>query len=255
MPRSPMCGRGTTSTRLTGSGRTTARPTSGASPASRTSSAGRSRRRLTGVGASHSSPSSSIDAGLQNVTVDEDLTVSDLYGLATRLRSFDPSTVKTYRIDGQGVTIGGALVIQPDTTSSRARAILDYFRGESSGIERATSAEGSAGSTSVGSSSSTTATTAPRRSELDGLAVEHVVDDHGQHNDYARPRRPAARPGDRRHPPERPHLPLTRLMGGRIAGESPLTRSIGRRIAGESPAYAVRFPTPRRRRRGWPTAR
>ena len=137
-----------------------------------------------------------IDAGLQNVTVDEDLTVSDLYRLATRLRSFDPSTVKTYRIDGQGVTIGGALVIQPDTTSSRARAILDYFRGESSGIESVTSAEGSTGSTSVGSSSSTAATTATTRRPT-GTAARRVRPARGR----ARRRRPRPAQRPRSTPP------------------------------------------------------
>ncbi len=70
-----------------------------------------------------------IDAALQNVTVDANLTLNDLYQLSTKLRTFDPGTVKTYRIDGTGVIIGGASVIEPDTTSARARAILAYFRG------------------------------------------------------------------------------------------------------------------------------
>ena len=76
-----------------------------------------------------------IDAALSNVTVDSNLTVGDMYDLATRLRAFDPNTVKTYRIDGAGVIIGGASVIQPDINSKRARAILDYFRGEAGNID------------------------------------------------------------------------------------------------------------------------
>jgi LCP family protein required for cell wall assembly len=76
-----------------------------------------------------------IDAALSNVTVDDDLTVADLYRLATRLRTFDPGTVRTYRIDGQGTIIGGAAVIRPDTTSRQAEAILDYFRGEAASID------------------------------------------------------------------------------------------------------------------------
>jgi LCP family protein required for cell wall assembly len=94
-----------------------------------------------------------IDAGLDNVTVDDDLTVADLYRLATRLRTFDPATVKTYRIDGSGVTIGGALVVQPDTKSKQAKAILDYFRGESTGVDDAGS--GSETGSGTGSSSAT----------------------------------------------------------------------------------------------------
>lgn len=110
-----------------------------------------------------------IDAGVQNVTVDEELTVADLYRLATRLRTFDPSTVKTYRIDGPGVTIGGALVIQPDTTSKRAKAILDYFRGEAGEVDTEASTDQSTTTTrarattttsrSGASTSSTTTTT------------------------------------------------------------------------------------------------
>lgn len=107
-----------------------------------------------------------IDAGLENVTVDENLTVSDMYRLANRLRSFDPSTVKTYRIDGQGVTIGGASVIQPDTKSRRARAILDYFRGKSAAVSDEATAEDS--STTTAGGSTTTAPSGSRSTTTSG---------------------------------------------------------------------------------------
>jgi LCP family protein required for cell wall assembly len=94
-----------------------------------------------------------IDAALANVKVDDQLTLSDLYSLANRLRSFDTNTVKTYRIDGQGVIIGGAAVIQPDTTSARARAILDYFRGAAGGIAGDGGQGGASTSTSTGGGS------------------------------------------------------------------------------------------------------
>lgn len=100
-----------------------------------------------------------IDAGLENVTVDEDLTVADMYRLANRLRNFDPSTVKTYRIDGQGVTIGGASVIQPDTKSRRARAILDYFRGDSAAVSDDAAGEESSTRSEPGETSTTSSTT------------------------------------------------------------------------------------------------
>ena len=106
-----------------------------------------------------------IDAALSNVTVDSNLTVGDMYDLATRLRAFDPNTVKTYRIDGAGVIIGGASVIQPDIDSKRARAILDYFRGEAGDVDESATDDGSseddagdddATTTSAGRSTTTT---------------------------------------------------------------------------------------------------
>jgi anionic cell wall polymer biosynthesis LytR-Cps2A-Psr (LCP) family protein len=105
-----------------------------------------------------------VDAALSNVTVDSNLTVGDMYDLATRLRAFDPDTVKTYRIDGAGVIIGGASVIQPDTTSRRARAILDYFRGEATGVDEDAADDASSGdqgsSTTTRASSTTTESSA-----------------------------------------------------------------------------------------------
>lgn len=71
-----------------------------------------------------------LDAALQNVRVDQDLTVNDMLRLATKLREFDPGRVRTFRVDGKGVVVGGAAVIRPDLTSSRAVAILDVFRGK-----------------------------------------------------------------------------------------------------------------------------
>ena len=148
--------------------------------------------------------------------------MSDLYQLATRLRSFDPATVKTYRVDGQGVTIGGALVIQPDTTSSRARAILDYFRGESSSIDATPSGE--RGSSSTSSSTSTV--------DID-LDVDATLDDRRPSSGVQRPRSAgrttttldaSGRPPDLVSgviPPGRPDLSLTASLGERIAGESP----------------------------------
>jgi LCP family protein required for cell wall assembly len=105
-----------------------------------------------------------IDAALSNVTVDSNLTVGDMYDLATRLRAFDPNTVKTYRIDGAGVIIGGAAVIQPDINSKRARAILDYFRGEAGNVdESATDDEsGEDGSGDQASDDEATTTSASR---------------------------------------------------------------------------------------------
>ena len=145
--------------------------------------------------------------------------MSDLYQLATRLRSFDPSTVKTYRIDGQGVTIGGALGhpaghdVEPgpgDPGLLPGQLVVDLGR--------------------VGE----------RRVVVDEqLDVDVDLDDdvdlgvassgrrrrsRDQHDDHdARRQRPATRPGERRDPAGRPDLPLT---GCRSASESPANRQL-----------------------------
>jgi LCP family protein required for cell wall assembly len=71
-----------------------------------------------------------LDTALANVRVDRELTINDLLDLAGTLRDFDPARVRTFRIDGAPTTIGGAWVIQPDTTSSYAKQLLAVFRGE-----------------------------------------------------------------------------------------------------------------------------
>ena len=45
-----------------------------------------------------------IDAALKNVRVDADLTLNDLFRLASTLRDFDPTELRqhSYRIDGAG---------------------------------------------------------------------------------------------------------------------------------------------------------
>jgi LCP family protein required for cell wall assembly len=71
-----------------------------------------------------------LDTGLRNVRVDQNLTISDLVQLATRLRGFDPARVRTYRVDGTGTIIGGAMVLLPDTKSRFATTLFKVFRGE-----------------------------------------------------------------------------------------------------------------------------
>lgn len=71
-----------------------------------------------------------LDTALENVRVDQLLTINDLLGLAGSLRTLDPQTVRSFRIEGRGTNIGGASVILPDLSSTRADAILDVFRGE-----------------------------------------------------------------------------------------------------------------------------
>jgi len=71
-----------------------------------------------------------IDTALKYVRIDADLTINDLLRVASRLRSFDAGEVRTYRLDGKGVTIGGAAVIQPDLTSKATQDVLKLFRGQ-----------------------------------------------------------------------------------------------------------------------------
>jgi LCP family protein required for cell wall assembly len=71
-----------------------------------------------------------IDTALKYVRIDADLTVNDLLRVATRLRSFDPNQVRTYRIDGNDITIGGSSVILPNLTSPGTVSVLKLFRGQ-----------------------------------------------------------------------------------------------------------------------------
>jgi LCP family protein required for cell wall assembly len=71
-----------------------------------------------------------LNAGLSRVRIDDQLKVGDLLALATKLRSFDPNTILTYRLDGRGTVIGGASVIEPELDNRDTQAILSVFRGE-----------------------------------------------------------------------------------------------------------------------------
>ena len=71
-----------------------------------------------------------IETALKNVRVDEALTVNDLLRVASRLRSFDPSEVRTYRMDGKGTQIGGASVIVPNVNDQATQDVLKLFRGQ-----------------------------------------------------------------------------------------------------------------------------
>ena len=71
-----------------------------------------------------------IDTALKNVRIDAALTVNDLLKVASRLRSFDPAEVRTYRMDGKGTNIGGASVIVPNLDDQATQDVLKLFRGE-----------------------------------------------------------------------------------------------------------------------------
>jgi LCP family protein required for cell wall assembly len=72
-----------------------------------------------------------VRVGTRAITIDGDLTPSDLLDLGNRFRSFDPSTLVTYSLPGIDDTVGGAAVLRLD--SSRAQPILDVFRGADPG--------------------------------------------------------------------------------------------------------------------------
>ena len=71
-----------------------------------------------------------IDATLKYVQFDSELRVNDLLDLATQLRSFDPATVRTFRIDGVDAWVGDQQVIRPVLTNAGTKQILAVFRGD-----------------------------------------------------------------------------------------------------------------------------
>jgi LCP family protein required for cell wall assembly len=99
-----------------------------------------------------------LDTALNYVRIDDKLTVNDMLRVANRLRSFDPESVRTYRLDGRGTTIGGASVIVPSLNNQETRDVLKLFRGEATIAEvPADATTAAAGSSTAPSSASTTA--------------------------------------------------------------------------------------------------
>ena len=69
-----------------------------------------------------------IGVGTRAITIDGDLTPSDLLELGNRFRNFDPSNLVTYTLPVLDDVVGGAAVLRLDTTP--AQRVLDVFRGE-----------------------------------------------------------------------------------------------------------------------------
>jgi LCP family protein required for cell wall assembly len=67
-----------------------------------------------------------IDAATKRVKVDKDLTVNDMLNLAGKLRGFDPSKIRSYRIESS--TNSDPLYF--DVNSSYNKKILTVFRGQ-----------------------------------------------------------------------------------------------------------------------------
>lgn len=118
-----------------------------------------------------------IDTALKNVRVDETLTVNDLLKVASRLRKFDPSEVKTYRMDGKGTNVGGASVIVPTLSDPATRNVLKVFRGQATVADVPSSDSTVPGDTSgaAGSTAPTTGSSTP--TSVAGGAV--VIEDNG----------------------------------------------------------------------------
>ncbi len=70
-----------------------------------------------------------IDAGIQNVILDSNLTAGKILELALAMRDLDPATMRTYQIEGKGTTISGQDVIEPTLDSENMIAILAIFQG------------------------------------------------------------------------------------------------------------------------------
>ena len=68
-----------------------------------------------------------VGVGTRAITIDGDLTPSDLLELGNRFRNFDPSNLVTYTLPVLDDVVGGAAVLRLDTT--RAQEVLDVFRG------------------------------------------------------------------------------------------------------------------------------
>jgi LCP family protein required for cell wall assembly len=71
-----------------------------------------------------------IDAALQYVILDDQLTPGRLLELAQAMRDLDPATMKTYQIEGLGKLINGQSVIEPKLTSDNMKAVLSVFQGK-----------------------------------------------------------------------------------------------------------------------------
>jgi LCP family protein required for cell wall assembly len=70
-----------------------------------------------------------LQIALGRVKVDQDLTLDDLLRLAQALRDLDPTSIKSYRIDGRGEVRGDSSVIVP-LVNARNKAILAVFSGQ-----------------------------------------------------------------------------------------------------------------------------
>ncbi len=71
-----------------------------------------------------------IDAGLEFVILDDQLTPGKLLELAQAMRDLDPGTMRTYQIEGLGKLINGQSVIEPKLGTDNMKAVLAVFQGK-----------------------------------------------------------------------------------------------------------------------------
>lgn len=71
-----------------------------------------------------------IDAALQFVILDDQLTPGKLLELAQAMRNLDPATLKTYQVEGLGKLINGQSVIEPKLETDTMEGVLAVFQGK-----------------------------------------------------------------------------------------------------------------------------
>lgn len=71
-----------------------------------------------------------IDAALEFVILDDQLTPGKLLELAQAMRNLDPATLKTYQVEGQGKLINGQSVIEPKLETDTMEGVLSVFQGK-----------------------------------------------------------------------------------------------------------------------------
>jgi LCP family protein required for cell wall assembly len=123
-----------------------------------------------------------IDTALDHVRIDQSLTVNDMLRVSSRLRSFDPEAVRTYRMDGDGTNIGGAAVIVPDLDDPATQDVLRVFRGEATVADAPPAETPSSdapatddGSSTSGAGQTTTATSTTVATATDGTGPTTTV--------------------------------------------------------------------------------
>ena len=71
-----------------------------------------------------------IDAGIQNVILDANLTTGKLLELASAMKNLNPTTMRTYQVEGRGVDKSGQSVLEPLLKSDNMKAVLAVFQGK-----------------------------------------------------------------------------------------------------------------------------
>ena len=96
--------------------------------------------------------------------------------MASRLRKFDPSEVKTYRMDGKGTNVGGASVIVPDPVRPRHAERAQGLPRSGHGGRRPQLGPTAPGDTSGATDTSAPATSSTPTSSAGGAVV---IEDNG----------------------------------------------------------------------------